>query len=499
MTTSAHLVLVLLLSKDAAGPLAAELTSRGATVQFQPGEIVAVWPAAGGFEVAAIRAARAALREDVASRAGLHAGGPDPETAARALARFAPDGAVLVSKAVERLIPRRFQFDELPVLEVGSEAVPAYRVLEEIGSPGEFGEAVSEDVTRLASSRNGGAKRLIVGPPGSGRATALRAVRLSALRHPKRAAWIACGRCSRRPPSPFGGIGGILLAEASASGFDRWDGERVVAAVRRLGGSAADADTIALSLGLRLNATTDPPAPEAAAAQDAWKRFLEATAPAGTLLHLEDLDQAAHEELALLESISNPDIGIMATASPGTPVPKGFAAFELASFPAESARALMERGHLPADLPAAARLNPLLLCELSLLGEATAGTPRAAIEARFKVLPADVQEALAAAAVLGRSFWRFTLERVLGFDVEEALSVARQRSWLLEREGSLMGADGELLFRHALHRDVAEASLATEVRRRLHAIAAGTYEQRARTAGPAAAARAAWHRNETTL
>jgi predicted ATPase len=121
---------------------------------------------------------------------------------------------------------------------------------------------------------------------------------------------------------------------------------------------------------------------------------------------------------------------------------------------------------------------------------------RAAIDARFEALPLEIRETLAAASILGRSFWRFALERVLGRDAEEGLVEARRGGWILEREGSLMRADGELLFRHELLREAAESSLSPGAPQQLHAVAAELYAQRAPLAGPAAAARAAWHRAE---
>lgn len=403
-----------------------------------------IWVDSRGHEEEAVRAGRAALRMAAergrAARAGIHLGGPDPSAAARAMAQAAQPGSLWISKAVERLVPRRFRFHEMPVLEVGSDAVPPYEVVEEIGPPGEFEAGAPPPgsealIGRLVAEARRSGRIVLVGPAGSGRSRILRAVRREFAE-----GWVACGRCDARPPSPWGALGDILRAEAAASGFDRWDGERVVAAVKRLGGSAEDADAVALSLGLRLNADVDPPA-----AGGAWTRLLSRA----RLLCIEDLEDASAEERALLESIP-PGPSILATALPGTALPRGFAAVEGLAGPA--------------------------------------ATPSA--------LPADLRETLGAAAILGHSFWRFSLERLLVRDVAEELAAARKAGWILEREGSLMRGDGELLFRHRVLRDAALAALSPTERAFFHAAAASFYQQRAPLAGPATAARAAWHREQ---
>ncbi len=401
------------------------------------------WEDSRGIEEDAVRLGRSILRAAASggfeARAGIHLGGADPAAAALALAAAAPPGALWISKAVERLVPRRFRFHEQPVLEVGRESVPAYEVVEEIGPPGEFeaGEPPpgSESlVAQLVEAGRRGARLVLVGPAGTGRARILRAVRLQFTE-----GWVACGRCDSRPPSPYGALGDILRAEAAASGFDRWDGERVVAAVKRLGGDASDADAVALSLGLRLNADSDPPAPKA---REAWKRVLSKA----RLLCVEDLEEAGVEERELLGSVP----AILATALPGTAIPQGFA---------------------------------------------IVGVPAAPPAAPWPLPPA-LRETLGAAAILGRSFWRFSLERLLVRDVGDELATARKAGWILEREGSLMRGDGELLFRHRLLREAALAALTPPERASLHGAAAAFYQQRAPLAGPATAARAAWHREQ---
>ncbi|MEK7468476.1 MAG: hypothetical protein AAB074_13785 [Planctomycetota bacterium] len=512
MSAPIPLVLALVAEADhpAGGALRERLASLGGEVRTGPSAVVITWEDSRGREEFAIRAARDAVKfardAGLAARAAVHLGLPDPSPGAFAMARAAPDGAVWVSKAVERLVPRRFRFTELPVLQVGAEAVPPYEAGEELGSPGEFGsgEELGPFIERQSAITTLHATQtslLLIGPPGSGRARLLRVCRET-----RRAtgSWVAVGRCGERPASPGGAFGQMLCAEAAASGFDRWDGERVVAAVKRLGGSAEDADTLALSLGLRLNEEGASPAPAPDAMRAAWGRLLEGMKPR-PLLCLENLGRATAEEVAILESLPPAAATVLATGESLVKSKRGFLPVPLREMSPDASRKLAARVQLAPGIMAAG--NPLLIEQLGALC-AEAGNDAAvdafaapdplhdAIDARFEALPLEARETLAAASILGRSFWRFALERVLGHDAEEGLQKARHGGWILEREGSLMRADGELLFRHDLLREAAESSLAPGAPQQLHAVAAAFYEQRAPLAGPATAARAAWHRAE---
>lgn len=488
-----------------------DLKALGAEARPEENAVVATFPP--GNEVRAINAARAAAKsaEDfpgAEGRAGVHAGGPEPEIAARTLAGTVPAGGVAVSKAVERLVPRRYRFKELPVVQSGAEAVPPYEVVEELGAPGEFGAPAEigpflDRMSAAGTLQQVQASLLIVGPPGSGRARLARSCR--DLRRPT-GAWVATGRCGERPPSPGGAFGEMLRAEAAASGFDRFDGERVVASLKRLGATPEDADTLALSLGLRLNAETDPPAPEPARVLAAWTRLVAGLKPK-PLLCLENLDRATDEEKAILEALPANACTVIATAEAPVKSKRTFLPIPIRDLNPDAIAKLAQR----VGLPAAAQPpgHPLLLEQLGALAS-EAGEPaalhaaaapdplRAAIVARLAAMPADAREALCAAALLGRSFWRFNLELLLARDVGDALLHARRSGWLLEREGSLMRADGELIFRHDILRESAESLLAADDKKRLHQAAAQLYVQRA-VAGPATAARASWHVAQSAL
>lgn len=506
------LVLALVAEADhpAGGALRERLAALGGEIRTGPSAMVISWEDSRGREEVAIRAARDAVKfardAGLAARAAVHLGLPDPSPGAFAMARAAPDGAVWVSKAVERLVPRRFRFTELPVLQAGAEAVPPYEAGEELGSPGEFGSAAElgpflDRMSAVSTLHATQTALLVVGPAGSGRARLLRSCRDA-----RRAtgSWVAVGRCGERPPSPGGAFGQMLCAEAAASGFDRWDGERVVAAVKRLGGRAQDADTLALSLGLRLNEEGESLEPFPESVRAAWGRLFAGMTPR-PLLCLENIDRATAEEMAILDGLPHGAATALATGETLVKSKRGFLPVPIREMSPDRIRSLSERVQLAPGIAVAG--IPLLIEQLGALGsEAGAEAAReaaaefdplrAAIDARFEALPVETRETLAAASILGRSFWRFALERVLGRDAEEGLQAARRGGWILEREGSLMRADGELLFRHDLLRDAAETSLAPGAPQQLHTMAAELYEQRAPLAGPATAARAAWHRAE---
>ncbi|KAF0242477.1 MAG: hypothetical protein FD180_3892, partial [Planctomycetota bacterium] len=104
------LVLALVAEADhpAGGALRERLAALGGEIRTGPSAMVISWEDSRGREEVAIRAARDAVKfardAGLAARAAVHLGLPDPSPGAFAMARAAPDGAVWVSKAVERLV-----------------------------------------------------------------------------------------------------------------------------------------------------------------------------------------------------------------------------------------------------------------------------------------------------------------------------------------------------------------------------------------------------------
>jgi len=421
-----------------------------------------------------LRAVRALLKLALTvpgTRAGAHAGDSrDPAivaglaASARALAGAAEPGVVLVSKAVERAVPRRFRFHELPI-EVGHpDPVVPYEVVEAVGAPGEFGsrEELGEltgrdaELARLMAAV-GGARIAVEGPAGSGRSRLLREVRDRA-RAGRPDMWIAVGRCESRPPARLGPFGEVIRAEAMASGFDRWDWKRVLDAVERLappGEAVAGGHALAIArdLGERVEGS-----PSAAPTIPAWRAVLGAAAArGGVLLCIEDFERADAGTRALVDGLADlPGLCLLVTALPGA----GPAGCERITLP-------------PRPLPAVDLAS----------------------------LDAETRETLVAAAVLGRTFWKFAVERLLVREVDEAFEEARRRGLILFRQDSLMGAEGQAMFRHLQIRQAVEDLASPAEKARFHAGAAHFYGQRVKFGGPAIGERERWHRErgkETT-
>jgi class 3 adenylate cyclase/tetratricopeptide (TPR) repeat protein len=102
-------------------------------------------------------------------------------------------------------------------------------------------------------------------------------------------------------------------------------------------------------------------------------------------------------------------------------------------------------------------------------------TVQALLAARIDLLDPAAKEALQAAAVIGRAFWRVPLRELLG--VEPPLAPLEDRDFVRRRSGSSMEGDVEYVFRHALTREVAYGSLPKAKRARLHARVAGWLEE----------------------
>ena len=100
-------------------------------------------------------------------------------------------------------------------------------------------------------------------------------------------------------------------------------------------------------------------------------------------------------------------------------------------------------------------------------------TVQAMILARIDLLAPDAKRALQLAAVIGRTFWRGALERLVErADLDEILSVLVRRGLIRERLTSSVGGEVEYTFRHVLIQEVAYDSVPRSERARAHAAAA---------------------------
>jgi DNA-binding SARP family transcriptional activator len=157
--------------------------------------------------------------------------------------------------------------------------------------------------------------------------------------------------------------------------------------------------------------------------------------PPGTSVRLEPLADAELEEmLAGVEPALRADIVARAEGNP-------FFAEELVAHAAEE--------DAPADGAAPASIHSVLA-------------------ARIDRLPAAEKAAVQAAAVVGRIFWAGAVRELLdGADAD--FGVLEERGFVRRRATTTLRGEQELMFKHALTRDVAYAGLPRRRRARLHA------------------------------
>jgi len=105
-------------------------------------------------------------------------------------------------------------------------------------------------------------------------------------------------------------------------------------------------------------------------------------------------------------------------------------------------------------------------------------TVQGVIAARLDRLPEDEKRLLQHAAVVGRVFWLGTLRALLGADgLERTLERLEGRELVRERPASTLAGDREYIFKHALTRDVAYATVPRAIRGPTHGRVAEWIEQ----------------------
>lgn len=157
-------------------------------------------------------------------------------------------------------------------------------------------------------------------------------------------------------------------------------------------------------------------------------------------------------------------------------------------------------GEVVATLLARAEGNPLFLRELALARQAgDDGAPpptiEAVMQARLDRLPPFEREVLRAAAVLGRTFWRQGVERLLGRPdgVDGALAALERRRFVQSQPPSELPGQAQWRFNHALMVEVVYHGLAGRARAAWHGRAALWLSDEV-DAGPDRWARIAGHR-----
>jgi class 3 adenylate cyclase/tetratricopeptide (TPR) repeat protein len=449
-------------------------------------------------------------------------------TAAR-LQNAAPHGGLIVGAETFRGTRHAIRYEQLPAVDAKgkAEAVEAWLAVEAATAPAERPLGMSRlvgrdrelEVLRSVWSRAMNERRphlvTLVGPPGIGKSRLCREIVALADADGGR---ILRGRCLPYEERPgyqafsriVHDLSGILESDSPAAARPKLE-----ATVRELMTDGEAAETLRHLL-LLLGLAPDDGVLSGSLLLFAARRFIECAALAQpTVFVFEDIHWADASELALLGYLAQhtrdaPAL-LVATARPelldiqptwGT----GLGAqttMPLEPLDEDDARALADQlvvGVDPDRLVDIAGGNPLFLEELAASiaergGDELPVTVREAIAARIDALPARARDALLAAAVIGKTFWRGILETVGSVDgVDDALAVLEARDFVRRDSASQVAGDAQFTFKHMLIREVAYATVPRAQRRERHAAVARYIEER--LVGEALATILAYHWRE---
>ncbi len=250
----------------------------------------------------------------------------------------------------------------------------------------------------------------------------------------------------------------------------------------------------------------------------AARRFVEALARAQpTILVFEDLHWADTGTLDLLEALAarvrDVPVMLLALARPellearpawGGGLP-AYTALSLEPLNQEDANQLATQllqryavSVYEARVVETAEGNPLFIEELAAAaaerpasrGDDLPTTIRELVSARLDCLPANERVVLLDAAIVGRVFWRGALSRMRenGAVLSDAIDALEARDLIRHEVLSWIEGEEQFVFKHALIRDVAYATVPRARRKELHAVVAEFLERA--TAGAAATATA---------
>jgi tetratricopeptide (TPR) repeat protein len=317
-------------------------------------------------------------------------------------------------------------------------------------------------------------------------------------------AWVARKGASVAGGLALGGIASIdALLAASGSPADLRSGARPPVL------TLDDAAALAPTLGVRVVERAASDDPEAGLVPAAFARALAAAASEGPLcVVLEDLHWLPPAGLATLDAVLT-EVSARAAGPGGLPLvvvatcrldlptavggwfeAAGARRVELGPLDADAARRLLVSLCPEADPEVAERLlaraegNPLFVRELALEqaraaeqgGEANAvpQSVEAILRARIDRQRPFEREVLHAAAVVGRTFWREAVERLLGSPtgVAAALDDLAARRFIVRRASSEIGGAEAWQFAHALVHEVVYAGVAERTRTTWHSRAA---------------------------
>ncbi len=419
----------------------------------------------------------------------------DAVNVAARLEQAAEPGHVLVGERTASIVGGAFELGEPRTVEAkGKEGGVACRELRRMRAPrrpraGHGPEAIFvgrkqelewlEDM--LARTETDGHPRLamVVGEAGMGKTTLVREFRE---RLPGGTAF-RLGRCLSYGRSvTYSALADVLRQELGLRQEDSADD-----VLERLAGR----EILGLTLGLDVAGDLEPRA-ALLRLQDEWVRLISQLGAEGpAVLIIEDLHWAAEPLIEVLERVLSDAQGpvlVLATTRPG---PAGFPAADVLSLERLADEEVTELVEAALAAPLESRAlelvaghaegNPFFVEEVlaDLLGSGLLersnggwslrnaaldiGIPdsvQGVLAARIDLLPAEAKEALQAASVIGRSFTPGGLATLTGSSAEVRTLVER---------GFVRPAEPELVFKHALTREVAYGSLPKVSRARLHA------------------------------
>ena len=514
------------------------LEAWGASVLRLPGRsVVAVFGSPTAREDDATRAVRAglALVEAVAGSVGVESGevvidsaqetptGGEPYDVARHLSELGEPGSVLTGARAWRAARHAFEFEQVGVRGVaGREELAAHRVVRRAPAQAPIARTpmIGRDaeltavVALVADAVEQGRPRMlsVVGPAGVGKSRLVREA-VAAIAHTHDGCGVLRGRCV----STADGVTDWALGEVVRVGCGVPFGETAEVARSRLRAGVisllrgatlteVDAMTYALATTAGISLADNPldrlaPSVVADALGDAWPRFFSAVAAhRPTVVVVEDLHWAGERLVAMLERIvarATGPLALLVTARPELlDDHPGFGAssdsvstIRLSPLGDAASRRLLDALSATTSLDEARRAevlaisegNPYFLEELVAhvaqhTSDVLPDTLRALLAARIDALPTREKRVLQDASVIGRSFWEEPLSRCSEHDIHAAIAGLERRGLVLARDASSIAGQPELVFKHALLRDVAYASLPLTRRARVHAVVAGWLE-----------------------
>ena len=385
-----------------------------------------------------------------------------------------------------------------------------------------FHEAMDANSPRLA---------LISGPAGIGKSRLVREfLNLASARHPETT--FLQGRCpSTGEGLTYWALGELLRRECQISLDDQAAAaaerlrQKVKAVLQRESADPATIDHTVFALAFTAGITIpgnplDNIRPSAVQLElsMAWPRFISDYAAAGpVILVLEDLHWASDRMIEMVERLLARSTGpllLVTTARPELRAAhpefgegsEAVAVLALRSLTSQQSTALLNEilvgsaipDELQRDLVTTADGNPLFLEEIihrlidggmlvrqgsswrttGSLPTALPDTVLAVLGARIDALPHAHKRALQEAAVIGRVFWEAPVRQASADpDVTSSLLALEAKGLVSVRPTSSIAGQLEFIFKHALVRDVAYASLPRIRRARAHAEAARWLEQ----------------------